>query len=90
MTLEEGMRRLEANNVPCGVVLSPDELVRDAHAIATGLFEESEHAIAGRIRQTRPAAQFGETAAHVGFGAPGLGEHSDEILAELRARTNKR
>ena len=86
MTLELGMARLEAHNVPCGVVLSPAELTNDPHAIATGLFEESHHPIAGRIRQPRPAAQFGETVSGVGFAAPGLGQHTDEILDELRAR----
>ncbi len=86
MTLTEGMARLEGENVPCGVVLSPAELVNDPHAIAIGLFDESVHPIAGRLRQPRPAAQFGVTAAHIGAPAPGLGEHTDAILAELRTK----
>ena len=83
LTLAQGMERLEACNVPCGVVLSPEELVADPHAIATGLFEESVHPIAGRLRQPRPAARFGATPATTGLPAPGLGQHTQEILAAL-------
>ncbi len=86
MTVAEGMQRLERENVPCGVVLSPAELVHDTHAIATGLFEESVHPMAGRLRQNRPAAQFSRTASRTGAPAPGLGEHTEVILAELRDR----
>ncbi|MFI5317922.1 MAG: CoA transferase, partial [Myxococcota bacterium] len=38
---------------------------------------------AGRIRQPRPAADFSETPARVRRPAPGLGEHSREVLREV-------
>ena len=43
---------------------------------------EYDHSSAGRIRQARPPAQFSETPAEVRFGAPSLGQHTDEILME--------
>jgi len=43
---------------------------------------ESDHPIAGRLRQTRTAARF-ETPMIVRHGAPRLGEHTGEVLAEL-------
>jgi crotonobetainyl-CoA:carnitine CoA-transferase CaiB-like acyl-CoA transferase len=83
LSTEEAMRRLEARRVPCGVVLSPAELVSDPHARAMGLFVESRHPVAGRIRQPRHPSQFSATPAALGGPAPALGEHGDEILREI-------
>jgi crotonobetainyl-CoA:carnitine CoA-transferase CaiB-like acyl-CoA transferase len=83
LTTRDGMARLEAERVPCGVVLSPAELAVDPHAAAIGLFEESEHPRAGRLRQPRHPTQFPGTPARLGGPAPSLGEHTDEILDEL-------
>jgi len=44
---------------------------------------ETEHPGAGRLRQARPAARFSATPATFRRGAPVLGEHTDEILAEI-------
>ena len=44
---------------------------------------EADHPVAGRLRQTRPAARYSETPPELSRGAPQLGEHSDEILREL-------
>ena len=38
---------------------------------------------AGRLRQTRAAARFSETPTEIRLGAPALGEHTDDMLAEL-------
>jgi crotonobetainyl-CoA:carnitine CoA-transferase CaiB-like acyl-CoA transferase len=83
MTTAEAIGALEANNVPCGVVLSPEDLLADRHVLAIGMIEEHQHPAAGRIRQPRHPAQFATTPARAGGPAPGLGEHTDEILAEI-------
>jgi crotonobetainyl-CoA:carnitine CoA-transferase CaiB-like acyl-CoA transferase len=83
MTTADAIGALEACNVPCGVVLSPAELAADPHARAIGLFEESRHPAAGRLRQPRHPAAFGDTRPPLGGPAPMLGEHTDEILREL-------
>jgi crotonobetainyl-CoA:carnitine CoA-transferase CaiB-like acyl-CoA transferase len=83
LTTTAAMARLETERVPCGVVLSPAELVADPHAQAIGLFEESQHPSAGRLRQPRHPTQFLRTPARFGGPAPTLGEHTDEILAEV-------
>ncbi len=44
---------------------------------------EFEHPIAGPMRQPRPSAQFHGTPSNLRRASPGLGEHTDEVLAEL-------
>lgn len=83
LTTSEAMARLEAERVPCGIVLSPADLTADPHAQAMGLFEEARHPSAGRLRQPRHPTQFARTPARFGGPAPTLGQHTDEILAAL-------
>jgi crotonobetainyl-CoA:carnitine CoA-transferase CaiB-like acyl-CoA transferase len=83
MTMAEASERLEAERVPFAMILAATDIPNDPHAVAMGLFEESEHHIAGRVRMPRHPAQFGGTPARLTDGAPSLGQHSDEILAEL-------
>lgn len=88
MTTAEAMARLDAHQVPCGVVTAPADLHRDQHARAIGLLEEFEHPVAGRVRHPRHPARFGSTPAPLGGPAPMLGEHTDEILAEIGRTTD--
>jgi crotonobetainyl-CoA:carnitine CoA-transferase CaiB-like acyl-CoA transferase len=83
MTTAEAIAGMEAENAPCGAVLSPAELCDDPHVRAIGMLEDSVHPLAGRMRQPRPAARFAVSRAKTASAAPGLGEHTDEILAEI-------
>ena len=83
MSTEQAMARLEAERVPCGVVVPPDELAADPHAQAIGLLLESEHPTVGPVRQPRHPVQFDVTPATHGSPAPDLGQHTDEILASI-------
>ena len=69
--------------MPCAPVLTRTEVIRHPQVEAMALIEEVEHPTGGRLRQTRNAARFSETPTTIRRGAPGLGEHTDEILAEL-------
>jgi crotonobetainyl-CoA:carnitine CoA-transferase CaiB-like acyl-CoA transferase len=83
MTTAEAMARMEAERVPCGVVLSPAELADDPHVRAVGLLVDDVHPVAGPVRQPRHPTRFPATPAVLGGPAPTLGQHTDEILGEL-------
>ncbi len=74
--------RLEEAGVPCAPALTRNELIEHEQVLASDILVTSEHPKAGRLRQARPAARFDKTPAGIRHGAPLLGEHSDEILAE--------
>ena len=79
---DEWMQRLEAEGVPCAPVLTRSAMIENQQIEATGIVVESDHPRAGRLRQARNAARFSVTSAEHRRGAPGLGEHTTEILLE--------
>lgn len=83
LTMAEATATLEAERVPFAMIVAPDELPDDPHAVAVGLFEYGEHRIAGRMRMPRHPTRFAGTPSALTWDAPGLGEHTDEILGEL-------
>ncbi len=79
----EWLERLTAAQVPCGPVLTRSQVIRHPQVQALGLVVETEHPVAGHLRQARAAARFSTTPPDIRRGAPALGEHTQEILAEL-------
>jgi crotonobetainyl-CoA:carnitine CoA-transferase CaiB-like acyl-CoA transferase len=79
----EWLDRFDAEQVPCAPILRRADLLTHPQISANELIVESEHPHAGPMRQPRPAARFDATPASLRRPAPRLGEHSDEILAEL-------
>jgi crotonobetainyl-CoA:carnitine CoA-transferase CaiB-like acyl-CoA transferase len=79
----EWLELLTAAGIPCGPVLTRNQVIRHPQVAALGLVVETDHPQAGRLRQTRAAARFSQTPAEIRRGAPALGEHTQEILAEL-------
>lgn len=78
---------LEAADVPCAKALRVDELPGHPQFRANGLFAVWDHPRAGPICGPRTPARFGTTPDVVGLCAPALGEHSEQILAELGWQT---
>jgi crotonobetainyl-CoA:carnitine CoA-transferase CaiB-like acyl-CoA transferase len=83
LTQAEATKRFEAQRVPFSMILTPEQLTRDEHAVAIGLFEEDDHHIVGRTRVPRHPTRFRGTPAQLRKQSPGLGEHTDAILEEL-------
>jgi crotonobetainyl-CoA:carnitine CoA-transferase CaiB-like acyl-CoA transferase len=80
---EELLQRLLAEEVPCGPVHTLDSLLDDEQLAHNGTFFEWDHPTAGRIRQVRPAPRFSATPAQPIPLIPTLGQHNDEIAAEI-------
>ncbi len=79
---DEWIRRLGAEGVPSAPVLTRTDMIKHPQIAATGILVETEHPEAGPLRQARSAARFSVTTPEHRSGAPGLGAHTDEILAE--------
>ena len=81
-TTAEWLTRLEEAGVPCAPVLTRNELLEHPQIQASDVLIESDHPDAGRLRQARAAARFSETPTSIRHGAPQLGAHTDDVLAE--------
>jgi crotonobetainyl-CoA:carnitine CoA-transferase CaiB-like acyl-CoA transferase len=83
LTLDEAERRFAENGVPFARVRALADLPTDPQIQHDEVFREIDHPVAGRLRETRPAARFSQsTLSPAGF-APTVGEHSAQILEEL-------
>ena len=80
---KEWLQILDDAGVPCAPVLKRREVIEHPQVLASELLLELDHPVAGKIRQTRPAARFSRSEIEMRHGAPQLGEHTDEILVEL-------
>ncbi len=81
-TTDEWMARLEEAGVPAGPVLDIAEMHADPQALAREMVVETEHSTVGPVKTIGLPIKFSETPGGVAAGAPRLGEHSREILAE--------
>ncbi len=81
-TTAEICRRLEANDVPYAEINSREDVIHDPQVKAMGALQEFQHHLGGPMRQPRPQGRFHGTPAGLRRSSPGLGEHSDQVLAE--------
>jgi crotonobetainyl-CoA:carnitine CoA-transferase CaiB-like acyl-CoA transferase len=69
--------------IPVARILEPEQVFDDEQFLHNGTFVTWEHPQAGPLRQPRHPVRFASAETPVPERVPGLGEHSDEILAEL-------
>jgi len=50
--------------------------------LANDLLLESDHPVAGKLRQTRPAPQFSKTPTSLRHHAPALGADTEAVLSD--------
>jgi crotonobetainyl-CoA:carnitine CoA-transferase CaiB-like acyl-CoA transferase len=77
------LERLEAAEIPCGPIQGVLEALESDQAQARDMLVEVEHPLLGPLRQVGLPFKLGATPATIRSAPPLLGEHSDEILAEL-------
>ena len=74
---------LDREDVPCAPVLTRDDVHLHPQVRANGILVESEHPVAGAMRQPRPPEEMDGTPSAIRRPAPVLGQHTDEVLAEF-------
>jgi crotonobetainyl-CoA:carnitine CoA-transferase CaiB-like acyl-CoA transferase len=82
-TTADWLALLGERNVPCMKVNRLDEVMSDEHLAAVGFFERREHPSEGAYHSISHPVKFGETPASVRRDPPRLGQHTDEVLAEV-------
>ncbi|HUY26613.1 MAG TPA: CaiB/BaiF CoA-transferase family protein [Candidatus Binataceae bacterium] len=77
------LERIEPADVPCGAVNDFDTIWNDPQFVVNETFVEYEHPQAGRVRGVRSPARFSKSKTDLWRHAPGLGQHTDEILKDF-------
>jgi formyl-CoA transferase len=78
----EAMTILNEHDIPCGPILSMEELANEPSLRATGTIVEVDHPIRGKYLTVGNPIKLSDSATEV-TRSPLLGEHSDEVLHEL-------
>jgi crotonobetainyl-CoA:carnitine CoA-transferase CaiB-like acyl-CoA transferase len=87
---DDWITALREIDLPCGKVNTLDSLPADPHVREVGLFSTVQHPTEGALRQSRFPVRFSSSPASVRRHAPRLGEHTEEVLAEVRSRRRAR
>lgn len=79
----EWVELLNAAEIPCGPIYAVDEALHDPHIQERRMIVELEHPLCGAVRALAFPAHFSATPMIYRLPPPRLGEHTDEILAEM-------
>jgi formyl-CoA transferase len=82
-TTKEWLEIYGTTSMPITEVNSLATLMDDPHLAATGFWKTVQHPTEGVLRLPSFPANYGKTPADIRRPAPGLGEHTGEILAEI-------
>ena len=82
-TTQEWLDLLKPLSIPVVKTNRLDDLPSDPHLQAVDFFQTYEHPQLGGYRLMRPPVTFSKSPANIRRHPPGLGEHTDEVLAEV-------
>jgi len=74
---------LEGAGVPCAPVDYSRELFSNPHVLENDLIAEHDSADLGKVKQMGMVVKLSKTSGKLWRAAPGLGQHTDEVLSEL-------
>ncbi len=84
-TTADWLARLSAAEIPAMACRDLRDIMDDPHLRATGFFQRATHPTEGAYVRTRPPVRFSAAPDLATGHAPGIGEHTAEVLAELEA-----
>ena len=82
-TAADWLERLEGAGIPAGPVLDVREMQSHPQTLAREMVVETQHSSVGTLRTLGVPVKFSRTPGGVSRGAPLLGEHTREVLAEI-------
>ena len=82
-TTAEWLRRLADADIPHGRANSLEDLLEDGYLREVGFFRDGEHPTEGTTKTLAIPVQYSGTPGSIRRLAPGLGEHTAEVLAEI-------
>jgi crotonobetainyl-CoA:carnitine CoA-transferase CaiB-like acyl-CoA transferase len=82
--------RFDAAGIPCGPINTIPDVFKDSQVVHRGLLTEVQHPTAGPIPTVGSPIRFREAAPDPYRAPPLLGQHTDEILNELKLATHGR
>ena len=80
---DDWVRRLDEAGVPVGPIQTVDEVMHDPQVLARGMVSELKHPTAGTLRTIGCPVRLTATPPAVRTVPPLLGQHTDDVLAEL-------
>ena len=78
----DAMEELNQHDIPCGPILSMEELAAEPSLRATGTIVEVDHPTRGKYLTVGNPIKMSDSITEVGR-SPLLGEHTQEVLTEL-------
>jgi crotonobetainyl-CoA:carnitine CoA-transferase CaiB-like acyl-CoA transferase len=81
--VEDLIKALEAEGVPCGRINSIADVAADPQVLAREMVVELKHPRAGRTRALGLPVKLSRTPGKVSRPAPLLGQHTQEVLSEF-------
>jgi len=82
-TTSEWVAEMEGNDIPCGPINTIDKVACDPHTIAREMIVQVKHSTAGMLKVVNSPIKLSKTPPKIEKASPGLGEHTDEVLADL-------
>ena len=84
VSAHEAFVGFQQRGIAAGVVWSPDEVMTDPHFVERGFVVEVEHpGLDRQVTYPGPAIRFTKSPMAIQSPAPSLGQHTDEVQAEL-------
>ena len=82
-TASNWLKLLDGNGIWCGPVYNHEELLNDPAITHSGIIQAFSHPAAGEVRVPGIPIKLNKTPGRIRFGAPLLGQHTEEILLSI-------